>query len=170
VSPRPPVPYADDRQHQPVGRLAVVPADAVAERKGIVSVLSGNERSGAWAMPRKLRVVAVCGGTKLDLRQAQIGAGVSEVEVFVIAGNVTIVVPPELRVEHDVDTLAGGVEYRAMASPEAAGAVLRVHGSVIAGAVEIEVREPGDERRYRPGLPPFDRGSGGGRGRLGAGG
>jgi hypothetical protein len=132
----------------------VIPASAVVERKGLVSVLSGNELSGSWSLPRHLRVVAVFGGAKLDLRQARFGPDASEVEVFVLCGNVTIIVPPELRVECDVDTLAAGVEFRGMAAQHDAaggGPTLRVHGTAVASAVEIEVREPGDERPYRPG-------------------
>ncbi|HET7459169.1 MAG TPA: hypothetical protein VFJ74_16080 [Gemmatimonadaceae bacterium] len=132
---------------------SVVPASAIAERKGIVSVLSGNELSGVWSLPRHLRVVAVFGSAKLDLRQARFGAELSELEVFVLAGNVTIVVPPEVRVDSDVDTLAAAVEFRSMAAQDAVGhgPTLRLHGTAIASAVEIEVRAPGDERKYTPG-------------------
>lgn len=144
---------------RPATGLSIIPDAAIVERKGLVSFISGNERSGIWDLPRHLRVVAVAGAAKLDLRQARVGSGVSEVELFVLAGNVTIVVPPELRVECDVDTLAAGVEFRGTAAGvDAGGPTLRVRGTAIAAAVEIEVRVAGDERPYHKIRRELERG------------
>ncbi len=56
-------------------------------------------RSGEWVMPRLFRVVAVMGEAVLDLSHVQLGAGASDIEVVAVMGQVTILVPHNLRVQ-----------------------------------------------------------------------
>ena len=61
---------------------------------GVVSVLSSAEREGRWQLPRRFRALAVMGNIELDLRAAEIGYGLSEIEAVAVLGNIEITVSP----------------------------------------------------------------------------
>jgi hypothetical protein len=116
---------------------------------GVVSFLSSNERKGRWEMPRQFRALAVLGNVELDLREAEIGYGLSVVEAVAVLGNVELTIPPHVFVECDGDSLLGAftLKYEGKASPSQAtrDRVIRVTGTAYAGAVTIIVKGP-DER------------------------
>ncbi|PYO05717.1 MAG: hypothetical protein DMD30_13695 [Gemmatimonadetes bacterium] len=113
---------------------------------GVVSFLSSNERNGRWQLPRKFRALAVMGNVEIDLREAEIGYGVSVIEAVSVLGNVEITVPPEIAVECDGGGLLGSftLKYRGPANPAAANRekTLRITGSAYAGNVEVVVKGP----------------------------
>ncbi len=113
---------------------------------GVVSFLSSNERNGRWHLPRKFRALAVMGNVELDLREAEIGYGLSVIEAVSVLGNVEITVPPEIAVECDGGGLLGSftLKYHGPANPAAANRekTLRITGSAYAGNVEVAVKGP----------------------------
>jgi hypothetical protein len=113
---------------------------------GVVSFLSSNERNGRWQLPRKFRALAVMGNVELDLREAEIGYGLSVIEAVSVMGNVEIIVPPEIAVECDGGGLFGSftLRYKGPASPELANRerTLRITGNAYAGNVEVIVKGP----------------------------
>src|SRR5436309_6513391 len=76
---------------------------------GVVSFLSSNERQGYWELPRRFRALAVLGNVELDLREAEIGYGLSVIEAVAVLGNVEIKVSPDISVECDGDSLDGNL-------------------------------------------------------------
>ena len=133
--------------HEPVvPGPALVPSSEVPPRGAIFAIMGGQERAGSWIVPRQLKVVAVMGGAELDLREARFGAGVSEIEVFVMMGGVSIIVPPGVRVESLGAAIVGGFELKAgdATALSPANPVLRIGGLAIMGGVETETRLPGE--------------------------
>jgi hypothetical protein len=127
---------------------AVVPADQVEARNGLVSFLGNARRAGQWTLPRHLRVVATFGSVELDLREARIAEGTSEVELFAVAGNVVVIAPPGVRVECEVDTLLANVEVQGSGggAPGAPGApVVRIRGTAVMANVEVVLRAADDD-------------------------
>ncbi|HJQ10539.1 MAG TPA: LiaF domain-containing protein, partial [Gemmatimonadaceae bacterium] len=123
--------------------------NAVVERgadahAGVVSFLSSNEREGRWQLPRRFRALAVLGNVELDLREAEIGYGVSVIEAVAVLGNVEIRIAPDVAVECDGDSFMGTftLKYEGRASPSMASRdkVIRVTGSAYAGAVTVSVK------------------------------
>lgn len=107
----------------------------------VVAIMGGVERKGSWTPPENLYVVAVMGGTLLDFREAQLGPGVTTVNVLALMGGVEIVVPPGLRVEsHGVGIMGGFGHATRRAEPAEDGPVLRITGAAIMGGVEIKER------------------------------
>ena len=112
---------------------------------GVVSFLSSNERKGRWALPRHFRALAVLGNVELDLREAEIGYGLSVIEAVAVMGNVEVTIPPQVTVECDGDSLLGTFTLKySSASPTQASPdrVIRITGTAYVGAVSVTVKGP----------------------------
>lgn len=113
---------------------------------GVVSFLSSNEREGRWELPRHFRALAVLGNVELDLRDAVIGIGVSVIEAVAVLGNIEIIVPPDVTVECDGDSLLGSfvVKYKGRLAGAGAGGArtVRITGTAYASSIEITVKGP----------------------------
>jgi hypothetical protein len=112
---------------------------------GVVSFLSSNERQGRWEMPRHFRALAVLGSVELDLREAEIGYGVSVIEAVAVMGSIELTIPPQITVECDGDSLLGAFTLKyAGASPTQASPdrVIRITGTAYVGAVTVTVKGP----------------------------
>ncbi len=129
-------------------RRAQVTSARVRERSTVLAVCGGNKRRGRWIPARRTLSIAVCGGVKLDFREASLGPGVTEVHAMALCGGVEIIVPPGLAVESEGFAILGGFEnvdaHPASADPE--GPVLRVRGVALCGSVDVSVRHPGESR------------------------
>ena len=124
-----------------------------ATQAGVVSFLSSNEREGRWQLPRRFRALAVLGNVELDLRQAEVGYGMSHIEAVAVLGNVEIKVSPDIAVECDGDSFMGSftLKYEGRASPSMANRdkIVRVTGSAYAGAVTVIVKGPDENFFHR---------------------
>lgn len=116
-------------------------------RERLVAIMSGIVRRGVWRIPRRLRVVAVMGGVELDLREAALSPGITEIHAFVFMGGLVVRVPPGVRLETDGVAILGGFEDRVYepkaTAPDAP--VVRVTGMAILGGVDAQVLAPGAE-------------------------
>src|ERR1700737_3447391 len=123
---------------------------------GVVSFLSSTQREGRWQLPRRFRALAVLGNIELDLRDAEVGYGVSVIEAVAVMGNIEITIPPEIAVECDGDTLMGTftLKYTGRANPSAASRdrVVRVVGTAYAGSVAVNVKGPDEAMLAKLGL------------------
>jgi hypothetical protein len=128
---------------------ALVPEGQVRQSGVILSIMGGSARGGHWSVPRVLNVVSMMGGTRLDLREARMPAGVVEVRVMAVMGGVEIIVPPHLAVEASGSAIMGGFEHveRAPLQPDPGSSLLRVTGLVMMGGVHIEMRLAGESER-----------------------
>jgi hypothetical protein len=119
------------------------------EQEVVVALLGGSSRRGRWTPALKNYAVAVMGGAELDFREALLGPGVTEVQVYTLWGGVEIIVPPGIHVESHGIALLGGFEHAASGAREPApGApTLRITGVALMAGVEISVRHPGESAR-----------------------
>ena len=121
--------------------------------RGLVSIFSENKKVGRWELPRRMRVLSIFGGAKLDLRDALVSPGVSLIEALSIFGNIEIIVPPHIAVECDGDAILGAFTVhrskRGPASfpPPPGAPVLRVTGDAYAAAVTIHVKAPREKTK-----------------------
>ncbi|MGH7507453.1 MAG: DUF1707 SHOCT-like domain-containing protein, partial [Longimicrobiales bacterium] len=86
------------------------PAGEVREHQVLVAIMGGVEKKGRWTPARKSIVLAFMGGAHIDLREANLPAGVTEVAIFTIWGGVEILVPPGVNVDVSGVAIMGAFE------------------------------------------------------------
>lgn len=123
---------------------ATAPAPKVPRSRTFVAVMSGVVRRGAWLVPKRIRALAFMGGIDLDLRDAILDPGVTEIGVLALMGGVVVTVPPNVRLECDGFAFMGGFEDQRKhpASGDPNAPVVRVTGFALMGGVEARVRKP----------------------------
>lgn len=162
----------------PVPSLSIVAEAQLREEDQVSAILGTASRTGAWDLPKRLTVNAVAGEVNLDLRAARIGPGVTEIVVNAVLAEVTVTVPPGLRVA--VEGTAILAEFsQAVGDRDVTGdePLLRVRGTAVLAEVSVRERLRGEsgwqsfwrrrrERRrrrrelsnaQRPALPPRPR-------------
>jgi len=125
-------------------RHPTISAAQVPAQRGVLAILSHLRRDADWILPRLFRVVAFWGNAEIDLTHALVGEGTSVIEVKCIMASVEIRVPPDLRVENEVEAVLGSADIRRNAPTAAApGApTIRITGSAFLGSVEIKIVDP----------------------------
>jgi hypothetical protein len=88
------------------------------------------------------RSLTVFAGTLLDLRKAQPAPDGIHLDITVIMGGLSLIVPPGWRVRNDADVLAGGFEDLTQPSGEEDAPVLRLTGRVVFGGLQVTTRSP----------------------------
>jgi hypothetical protein len=128
---------------------ALVPEAQVRPAETMLAIMGGVDRRGGWNLPRRLRLVTFMGGAHLDLREARLPPGPVDIEIFSVMGGVEIIVPPGLAVETHGSAIMGGFQEvnRSPSHPDADAPLLRVHGFVMMGGVDIRMRLPGENHR-----------------------
>ena len=128
----------------PATRPAPAPSQIVHSR--MVSVLSSRVRRGAWIPPQRLDVVAVLSDTHLDLREAQLSDGVTEIRVKATWASVRITVPSHVHVVTDAMPLLASVSDRSVASRSLrhGAPVVRITGWALMSDLSVRSRDPED--------------------------
>jgi len=86
------------------------------------------------------KVMSVFGGILLDLRKAQPSPTGVHLDVIVIWGGLSVVVPPGWMVRNEADVFAGGYEDRAQPSADPDSPVVRITGKVIMGGLQVTTK------------------------------
>ncbi len=125
------------------------PVDGWPARRRIAAVFGSVDKGGTWTPARVLTAVAVFGSAKLDLREANLAPGVTELRVRCVFGSLELIVPPQLAVESDATAVFGSFEelHRSPHEPDPTRPILRITGLTVFGSVEVETRLPGETRR-----------------------
>jgi hypothetical protein len=84
-------------------------------------------------------VTAICGGIKLDLREAALRQGKATLDATIICGGLELLVPPEWLVNVQTTTLLGGTENKRQqpAAGETQGE-LTITGTVLMGGIVVK--------------------------------
>ena len=109
------------------------------------AIMGGTTRKGAWTVPRTVNAFALMGGVELDLSNAVLGDGVTDIWACAIMGGVEIIAPSNIRVECEGLGILGSFEDKTEVHgpiPEHAPTV-RIRGIALMGGVEVSTRNPG---------------------------
>jgi hypothetical protein len=124
---------------EPRGALVV----AARQRSSVVAVFSQARKKGRWRPAAQMKVRSVFGDVKLDFREAEMAAGLTEVDATAVFGSVKIVVPPEILVDCDGTAVLGDfadIEPRKLPAGDESRPCLRVGGRAVFGSVEVVVK------------------------------
>lgn len=131
------------------------PASTVGGRKPsrmIVAIMSGARRRGRWRLEGSCFVVAVMGGCKLDLREAEIIGDAVDINIVNVMGGVDIVVPEGVDVEVSGLSVMGGKRVRLADVPVRPGTpLIRVRALSVMGGATIKSSPPRGARTLRSG-------------------
>ncbi len=114
------------------------------ESEFVLAIMSGTTRSGHWEPPESIQCLAIMGGVDLDLRDAALLDGLTDVTAIAIMGGVRVIVPPDVHVTVSGFGLLGGfgrVDNRAM---DPGAPHVRVGGLALMGGVDVKVAAPGE--------------------------
>jgi DUF1707 SHOCT-like domain/Cell wall-active antibiotics response LiaF, C-terminal len=118
-------------------RPAPPPSEVVRTR--MLSLLGNRVRRGMWVPPQTLDLIAVMSETHLDLREAQLSAGVTEIHVRATMAAVRITVPPHVHVVTDTGSIMASVSDRTDRGPipPRGAPVVRVTGWAFMSEVKV---------------------------------
>jgi hypothetical protein len=128
---------------------AGMPATYEVPAARMLSFMSSTKRVGRWALARKLDLAAIMSDTRIDLTQAVLQPGVSDIEMRAVMASVKIIVPAGMRVIVDVHSIMANVQSRAdeiTAGDPMRGnePVIRLTGFALMADVKVVVRRRED--------------------------
>jgi hypothetical protein len=120
--------------------------DLPRRSRATIAVLSGTQRNGRWFPAPRHVGIALMGGFELDFREAVLGPGTTDVYLYTLFGGIGVIVPPDLDVEVGGMAIMGGLTHLAShpARLESQRPRLRIHAYALMGAVDVQVRLPGE--------------------------
>lgn len=125
----------------PTVRPALPPSQSVRQR--MVSFMASRVRRGVWIPPQELDLVAVMSDTILDLREAQIPAGVTEIHIKAAMASVRITVPSHVHVITETTPIMASVSDRTDRGPARphGAPVVRITGWAVMSSVDVRREE-----------------------------
>jgi class 3 adenylate cyclase len=152
----------DDQIGRPPEAMPSLAPDTAVGRKvtrWTVSIMGGSQRRGRWRLREKTSAVAIMGGCRLDLRNAEVeGAGVV-VNAVAVMGGIDIIVPEGIQVEVDGIAIMGGKDARRLkeVAPLPGSPIIRVRVFAFWGGVTVRNKpsraDRGDRAASLPGQP-----------------
>lgn len=123
-------------------RAAVVPEAFAPEHDRLVSVMAETKRRGVWRPAPYLDVWSVMADTRLDLREALLAPGVTEIHLRAVMASVRITVPPHVRVVVQAQSFLSSLTDEPYEPPRVgSGApVVRITGFAVMADVQVRVR------------------------------
>lgn len=126
---------------------ALVPVGEIPPTQQISAWFSETKRTGRWTPARHNHVQAIAASVRLDLREAQLGEGVTVFSVKVVMGELEIVAPPGLAVDVECSAFFGEVDQDESVGPSPdARARVRIEGRVWLGSISVREQLVGEGR------------------------
>jgi class 3 adenylate cyclase len=134
--------------------LPVPSSDAPAVRRRttslVVGIMGGGHSRGRWRPADELTALAIMGGCKVDLRQAEIEGPVIDISAIAIMGGIEVIVPEGIAVELSGIAIMGGKHSRVKdVTPLPGTPLVRVRAFALWGGVTVRTKRerPLDARR-----------------------
>ena len=116
------------------------------QTRAALAIFGNVERRGRWVVAPRSETLVVFGNAELDLRDAIVQQGITEISVKAIFGNVEIIVPPTLGVECHGASIFGNFEtLERMPQVPDGTPTLRISGKAVFGNVEIRTQIRGQQ-------------------------
>ena len=128
---------------------AATPRTPLRPCSRIVAIMGGEDKRGRWRPGRPLRILAVMGGAKVDLRDAESDDGVFDIDALALMGGVEIVVPDDADVDLDGFAIMGGRDNKVPAAETAGGPLVRINGYAVMGGIVVRPASKRERKKYR---------------------
>lgn len=123
----------------PASPMSYAP-DASSEAENIVAVFGGAERKGRWRVRRRTRALALFGGLKFDLTDAEFEAREIEITVNAIFGGAEIIVPEGVEIRSQGIGVFGAFDVHNSPDIDPSAPVVVVKGLALFGGVNGKAR------------------------------
>lgn len=117
--------------------LPIVPVISGEQPTVYVATLGSVKRTGRWRLGEHLRIRALLGSCRLDLRDAVISSRVSTIELDVTLGSVEVIVPIGVEVDVEVGIVVGSRTIRLKGVPAPGAPLIRLTGVVRGGSLTV---------------------------------
>ena len=116
-----------------------------AHERRYAAIFAEVKKEGIWRPTRRIAAKAVFGTVLFDLREAELPPEGIDLDVDVLFGEVTVLLPPGIGADVDCTAMLATIEDKAR--PASAGAPrIRVTGGAIFGSVTVKTKLPKKER------------------------
>jgi hypothetical protein len=139
----PPPPVAMTPYGEPVDIGAITPAEVIR----ISTILGSSKRAGSWTVPYRLEIKVVLGDLTIDLREAVFFSDTLEIDLDILLGGLTLIVPAGTQVEKETNERWSSTSHstRSTQGVRTVGLLVRITGRVRWSNIEIkEKRRPGE--------------------------
>ncbi|MEU6723096.1 DUF1707 domain-containing protein [Nonomuraea wenchangensis] len=129
-----------DQRHPVTANLVSNPAATESAPENVIAVFGGSERKGRWRVRRRTTGLALFGGVRLDLTDAEFEAREVEISITAIFGGAEIIVPEGMEVRSEGVGIFGGFDVHGSADVDPSAPVLVVKGLALFGGVSGKPR------------------------------
>ena len=131
----------------PLPAVRVDTTRATRDRGLVFAILGYAKRKENWTPPRRLTVLTIYGGARLDFRDATFATSEISVTMCSIISGVDVIVPPGVRIESNGIAILGGFGRGPGRPADPDAPTIRINGLVILGAIRIRERLPGESAK-----------------------
>ncbi len=103
-----------------------------------VAVFAGSERSINSESFKGGKILAVFGGSKIDMSKVTLAPGVNELEITCVFGGTSLIVPPDWNIKVEVFNIFGGYEVKRNPSMVDLNKILVIKGVTVFGGGEVK--------------------------------
>ncbi|WP_204018004.1 DUF1707 SHOCT-like domain-containing protein [Sphaerimonospora thailandensis] len=132
-----------DRPRPAASPVSYAPG-ASSEPENIVAIFGGADRRGRWRVRRKTRALALFGGMRFDLTDAEFEAKEIEITVNAIFGGAEIILPEGVEVRCHGVGVFGGFDVHGSPDVDPSAPVVVVKGLALFGGVSGKARRRRD--------------------------
>ena len=117
----------------------VTPVDA-PEQESITSVLSANERSGVWEVPKEIKCKSILGSCTIDLTRANFTHPTVRIRLLSLLSDDRIYVPENINVVIRTSNYLGNITTRLDGKPYAGAPTVIIEGYCVLANTEVKVK------------------------------
>ncbi|WP_432929585.1 DUF1707 SHOCT-like domain-containing protein [Microbispora sp. CA-135349] len=119
-------------------------SSASTEPDNIIAVFGGADRKGRWRVRRQTKALAVFGGVRFDLTEAEFEAKEVEITVNAVFGGAEIILPEGVEVRCQGVGIFGGFDVNNSPNVDPSAPVIVIKGLALFGGVSGRIRRRRD--------------------------
>jgi hypothetical protein len=105
-----------------------------------INIFGGSNRSGAWNVPKEIRMLNVFGGGEIDFTEAKFTHPSVRIRMLTLFGGASIYVREDINTVSKIISIFGGTNNRAPSNRNSHAPVVIVEGLVMFGGTSIKIK------------------------------